>query len=157
MNQRTSQAGSSSCQCSTTLYGMQKEVTNYVKINQRQFKEYAERFPRGHWSFLGPGSEKKWYGTYDGNQMDLGIELRRKCCRISKFPVIRYSDRGQFRSKVGGKTTSHFNESTENRVDPPDFHLRQSAQSLRSSSGYDCRITSWSESSRETRCIRSAG
>ena len=25
--------------------------------------EYAERFPRGHWSFLGPGSEKKWYGT----------------------------------------------------------------------------------------------
>ena len=26
--------------------------------------EYAERFPRGHWSFLGPGSEKKWNGTY---------------------------------------------------------------------------------------------
>ena len=21
--------------------------------------------PRGHWSFLGAGSEKKWYGTYD--------------------------------------------------------------------------------------------
>ena len=27
---------------------------------------YAEGFPRGHESFLGPGSEKKWYGTYDG-------------------------------------------------------------------------------------------
>ena len=25
---------------------------------------YARRFLRGHWSFLGPGSEKKWYGTY---------------------------------------------------------------------------------------------
>ena len=23
--------------------------------------ECAERFPRGHWSFLGPGPEKKWY------------------------------------------------------------------------------------------------
>ena len=30
VNQRTSQAGSSSCQCSTTLYRMQKEMMNYV-------------------------------------------------------------------------------------------------------------------------------
>ena len=30
VNQRTSQAGSSSCQCSTTLYGMQKEMMNHV-------------------------------------------------------------------------------------------------------------------------------
>ena len=29
--------------------------------NSETFKEYAERFPRGHWSFLGLGSEKKWY------------------------------------------------------------------------------------------------
>ena len=28
------------------------EVTNYTR-----------RFLRGHWSFLGPGSEKKWCGT----------------------------------------------------------------------------------------------
>ena len=32
--------------------------------NSKTIEEYAERFPRGHWSFLGPGSEKKWYGTY---------------------------------------------------------------------------------------------
>ena len=25
---------------------------------------YARRFPAGQWSFLGPGSEKKWYSTY---------------------------------------------------------------------------------------------
>ena len=31
--------------------------------NSEQAKNYAERFPRGHWSFLGPGDEKKWYGT----------------------------------------------------------------------------------------------
>ena len=24
---------------------------------------YARRLPLGRWSFLGPGSEKKWYGT----------------------------------------------------------------------------------------------
>ena len=26
--------------------------------------DYARRFPRGHWSFLVPGSAKKWYGTH---------------------------------------------------------------------------------------------
>ena len=26
--------------------------------------EYARRFTQGSWSFLGPGSEKKWYGTH---------------------------------------------------------------------------------------------
>ena len=25
---------------------------------------FAKRFPAGRWSFLGPGSEKKWYSTY---------------------------------------------------------------------------------------------
>ena len=24
---------------------------------------YAKKFPPGCWSFLGPGCEKKWYGT----------------------------------------------------------------------------------------------
>ena len=33
--------------------------------NSKTIKEYAERFPRGHWSFLVPGSEKKWHGTYE--------------------------------------------------------------------------------------------
>ena len=35
-----------------------------VKSNSCEVANYARRFPRGHWSFLGPGSEKKWYGTY---------------------------------------------------------------------------------------------
>ena len=34
--------------------------------NSKTIKEYAERFPCGQWSFLGPGSEKKWCGIYDG-------------------------------------------------------------------------------------------
>ena len=31
--------------------------------NSKTIQEYAERFPRGYWSFLGPGSEKTWYKT----------------------------------------------------------------------------------------------
>ena len=26
--------------------------------------EHARKFAQGHWSFLGPGSDKKWYGTH---------------------------------------------------------------------------------------------
>ena len=29
--------------------------------NSREVLEYAEKFPKGHWTFLGPGA--KWYGT----------------------------------------------------------------------------------------------
>ena len=29
---------------------------------QKHVQDYAKRFSQGHWAFLGPGSEKKWYG-----------------------------------------------------------------------------------------------
>ena len=32
--------------------------------NEQGFFVFARRFPAGRWSFLGPGSEKKWYSTY---------------------------------------------------------------------------------------------
>ena len=35
------------------------------KSNAYEVTDYPRRFSRGHWSFLAPGSEKKWYGTYD--------------------------------------------------------------------------------------------
>ena len=42
------------------------EKRNEEKCKSYAYKvaNYARRFLRGHWSFLGPGSEKKWYGTY---------------------------------------------------------------------------------------------
>ena len=33
------------------------------EYNSQTVANYARNFPRGHWSFLGPGSEEKWYGT----------------------------------------------------------------------------------------------
>ena len=57
------QTGSSSCQCTTTLYGKNKE-TEKCEYNSLTVANYGRRFPRGRWSFLGLGPEKKWYGTY---------------------------------------------------------------------------------------------
>ena len=46
--------------------GCKRKLKNCVKIIRKNVAEHARQFPRGDWSFLGLGSEKKWYGTYDG-------------------------------------------------------------------------------------------
>ena len=43
--------------------------------NSREVANYARRFPRGRWSFLGPGSEKKWCGTYSDKPDGDGTKL----------------------------------------------------------------------------------
>ena len=115
VNQRTSWAGSSSCQCLTTWCGMQKRKWWIVLKNAKTIKEYAEIFLRCHWSFLAPGSEKKWYGTCD-DKPD-GFLDRTLLRGDSGHPIFRCTsalERGDLRSKGGGKTSVHFNGSTKN-------------------------------------------
>ena len=46
--------------------GWKKNDDNCIS-NAEKVKNYTKRFLPGHWTFLGPGSEKKWYGSsYDG-------------------------------------------------------------------------------------------
>ena len=79
-----------------------------------------ERFPRGHWSSLGSGSEKKWYGTYDYKPDGSWNRTAQKILQNfagSGYPIFRCTsalEREQFRSKGGGKTSIHLNGSTEN-------------------------------------------
>ena len=45
---------------------MFNDIENCIS-NAKKVKNYSKRFLSGHWTFLGPGSEKKWYGSsYDG-------------------------------------------------------------------------------------------
>ena len=63
-------------------------VNNSKTIN----KEYARRFPRGHWSFLGPRSEKKWYGTYDhkpDGSWDRTAKIMQLTFAETEHPVFR--------------------------------------------------------------------
>ena len=54
----------SSCQCSMTSILTKKGNSEICISNSEQVKNYAKRFSRGHWSFLGPGDEEKWFGTH---------------------------------------------------------------------------------------------
>ena len=86
----------------------------------KTLKEYAGRFPRGHWSFLGPGSEKKWYGTYDckpDGSWDRTAEKMLLNFAGSGRPIFRGTsalERGEFRSKGRGSTTIHFTARDDN-------------------------------------------
>ena len=42
----------------------EKGNTQMCEYKSKTIADYARRFLRGRWSFLGPGSEKKWCGTY---------------------------------------------------------------------------------------------
>ena len=70
---------------------MQKEMMKLVKTIQRQLKSMLKDSLAviGHsWDL-----DLKRSGTEltIANQMDLGTELQRKCCRTSQGPVIRCS------------------------------------------------------------------
>ena len=88
--------------------------------NSKRIEEYAQRFPRGHWSFLGPGSENKWYATYNSKPngcWDQIVEKMKHFFQRSGHPIFRCTSalgRGQSRNKGGGKTTIHCAASDDN-------------------------------------------
>ena len=74
----------------------------------------ARRFSPERWSFFKPGSEKKWYSTYDSRpqgEWDRVAELMMIKFGESGHPVFRATSplsRGTLKSKGGGKLSIHF-------------------------------------------------
>ena len=81
--------------------------------NANIVKTFAGRFGFGQWSFIGPGSEKKWYpsekspqGAWDHIAEHMLLELAE-----SGHPIFRATtplSRGQLKSKGKGKVSIHF-------------------------------------------------
>ena len=93
---------------------------NGIEWKTRGNKEQCEYNSRGHWSFLGPGSEEKWYETYtdkpDGSWDRMAEEMMANFSDLS-HPIFRASsafERGESRSEGGSKKSIHFNGSHEN-------------------------------------------
>ena len=59
--------------------------------NSEHVDNYAKRFSHGHWSFPGPGDEKKWYGTLSYTPGENGIPSPQRWWDISKKLVTQYS------------------------------------------------------------------
>ena len=102
---------------------------------------YARRFGTGQWSFIGPGSEKKWYsikedspqGIWDNIAAKMLVEFAESGCPI--FRATTPLSRGQLRSKGHGKLSIHFAATQETIEIFRTIVSAKSAQSLRSSRG----------------------
>ena len=98
----------------------QKGNNETCENNSKTIHKYARRFTRGHLSFLGPGSEKKWYGIYDHKpdvSWDRTAEKMLLNFAETKHPIFfgtSVLERGDLRRKGGGKKSIHFNGSTQN-------------------------------------------
>ena len=109
---------------------------------------FEKRFGTGQWSFLGPGSEKKWYSiSADSPQGEWDRIAEKKMLEFgeSRHPVFRATSplsRGQLKSKGGGKLSIHYRADldTIKTVFRTIISFCKSAQSLRSSRGNVSRI-----------------
>ena len=91
-----------------------KENDREFELCPNLFSFDAKRFSPARWSFLGPGSEKKWYSTHDHRprgEWDRVAELMMVKFGESEHPVFRARSplsRGTLKSKGGGKLSIHF-------------------------------------------------
>ena len=91
-----------------------KDNEQECNTNAKFVSVFAKRFPAGRWSFLGPGSEKKWYSTYNERprgEWDRVAESMMIRFGESGHPVFRATSplsRGTLKSKGGGKLSIHF-------------------------------------------------
>ena len=98
---------------------------------------YARKFGTGQWSFIGLGSEKKWYsikedspqGIWDNIAEKMLVEFAESGCPI--FRATSPLSRGRLKSKGHGKLSIHFAAKRLNYFSHDCFC--KLAQSLRSS------------------------
>ena len=82
--------------------------------NAQVVSKNAKKFGKGQWSFIGPGSEKKWYsmeenspqGIWDHIAEKMLVEFAESGCPISRATTPL--SRGQLGSKGHGKLSIHF-------------------------------------------------
>ena len=74
---------------------------------------YARRFGKGQWSFIGPGSGKKWYSIKEDSAQGIWDKIAERMLEFaeSRCPIFRATtplSRGQLKSKGHGKLPIHF-------------------------------------------------
>ena len=66
------------------ISGATKDKEKECLANAKLVSLYARRFPKGQWSFVGLGSEKKWYKTVEIVHKESGTQLPKNVGRIGR-------------------------------------------------------------------------
>ena len=91
-----------------------KDIEQECELSAQLVSIYSRRVSPGKWSFLGPGSEKKWYSTHEHKpQGELDRVAEQMMIKFTEngHPVFRATSplsRGTLKSKGGGKLSIHF-------------------------------------------------
>ena len=107
--------------------------------NARLVSLYARKFVAGQWSFIGLGSENKWFSLKEDSAQGILDKLAEKMLvefAESGCPIFRATtplSRGQLKSKGHGKLSIHFAAVQETIETFSHNCFCKSAQSLRSS------------------------
>ena len=64
-----------------------KDNKQECELSANLVSMYARRFPPERWSFLGPGSEKKWYSTHDSKPQG-------ECDKVAELMMIKFGESG---------------------------------------------------------------
>ena len=91
-----------------------KDNEQECELSAQHVSIYAKRFSPGRWSFLGTGTEKKWYSTHEfkpqGDCDRVAEQMILKCAE-SGHPIFRSTSplsRGVLKSNGGGKLSIHY-------------------------------------------------
>ena len=103
------------------LMSMFNDISWWSKDNKKECESsaqlvslFARRFGAGQWSFLGPGSEKKWYSISEDSPQGEWDKMAEKMILTfaeSGHPVFRATSplsRGMLKRKGGGKLSIHY-------------------------------------------------
>ena len=91
--------------------GIKRQQSRMRVKCQSRFSLYARRFGAGQWSFLGPGSEKKWYSiSEDSPQGEWDIMAEPMMFKFAEsghrvFRATNPLSRGRLKSKGGCRYT----------------------------------------------------
>ena len=87
------------------VLGEKQKTRNIVCRILQVFAAYARRFPKGHWSFFGPGTEETWHGAHiykPNGSWNHVADLMMVNLRESGHPLFRGTTaffRGSFNAK----------------------------------------------------------
>ena len=99
---------------------MFNDISSDKKVNEEEclanakvVSIYAKNFGKGQWSFIGPGSEKKWYSMEENSPQGIWDHIAEKMVEFAESgcPIFRATtplSRCKLKSKGHGKLSIHF-------------------------------------------------
>ena len=75
--------------------------------NSKVVSILAKKFGIGQWSFIGPGSEKKWYSMEENSPQGFWIISRTRCCWNSQKADVQFSVQQLHYPVVSSKSKGH--------------------------------------------------